>query len=189
MFSLLSSASPLLFLSIAITPDYSLSIRGPLLLPSSTSSSISVFPTLSFSISQFVFFRLTLVKPFLSRSIVLLSFSLSSRISLSESVPPLSDTSSLSLLHVFPLLFALLISLLSLLLFESLLCRCIFPSPSSTSSINPPRDLYLLWDFLSFPAHPFFPFLPFVFSFPSFRFSQISTLSFLSRSSAKTSFT
>ena len=53
MSSLLSSTSPLLFLSIDIILDSSLSIGWPLLLPSSTSSSISVFPTLSFSISQF----------------------------------------------------------------------------------------------------------------------------------------
>ena len=51
--SLLSYASPLLFLSIAIILDSSLSIGWPLLLPSFTSSSISVFPAFSFSSSQF----------------------------------------------------------------------------------------------------------------------------------------
>ena len=51
--SLLSYASPLLFLSIAIILDSSLSIRWPLLFPSFTSSSILVFPALSFSSSQF----------------------------------------------------------------------------------------------------------------------------------------
>ena len=53
----------------------------------------------------------------------------------------------------------MLISLLSFLLSKSLLCRRIFLSPSSTSSLNLSRDLYLFCDFLFFPARPFFPFL------------------------------